>query len=381
MNNDYEIYCGDTIAGLKTRPDNSVHCCVTSPPYYGLRNYGMDGQYGLEPSPEEYVARMVNVFHEVKRVLRDDGTLWLNIGDSYAGSGKGPAGKIKNRAYGPNGMTSHSGLVPRGMKAGDLMGIPWMLAFALRNDGWYLRSDVIWQKNSCLPESVKNRPTKSHEYVFLLTKQRHYYYDYLAIAEPMVSAAHSPGQSKIDASRNDHDRNDRVWGTNGKRNKRSVWSINPQSFSGSHFAVMPEKLAEPGILAGTSAYGCCTTCGASYARVIEDGERLTDEVYNGTAQKDYSAAGVQDASAVKARIMASAVEKVTAGWKPTCTCADQTPVPCIVLDPFTGSGTTGVVAIRHRRKFFGTELNPEYVTIAEGRLNNAILEKQVTLFP
>ena len=225
----WEIKQGDALSVLKTMPDQSINTCITSPPYWGLRDYGVDGQLGLEPTPAEYVANLVEVFREVRRVLRDDGTLWLNLGDSYAGSGKGawdnPSDKVKE-VYVPKSQDyKHMDRVPIGTKPKDLVGIPWMVAFALRTDGWYLRSDIIWHKPNAMPENVKDRPTKAHEYVFLLTKSRKYYYDYDAIKEP---------------TRDGKD----------KRNKRTVWTINTNPFKGAHFAVFPEELVEPCVLAG-----------------------------------------------------------------------------------------------------------------------------------
>lgn len=200
--------------------------CVTSPPYFGLRDYGHDGQIGLEETPEQYVAAMVDVFRHVREILADDGTLWLNIGDSYAGSGKGPAGNL-GKAHNERHMehTRASGLVPEGCKPKDLIGIPWMLAFALRADGWYLRQDIIWSKPNPMPESVKDRCTRAHEYVFLLSKSRTYFFDNLAMQE-----ASNEGE---------------------KRNRRSVWQVATRPYKGAHFATYPPALIEPCILAGS----------------------------------------------------------------------------------------------------------------------------------
>jgi len=274
-----QILVGDVRTRLAEIPDASVQTCITSPPYWGLRDYGQDEQIGLEQSPQEYVDAMVEVFREVKRVLRDDGTVWLNVGDSYAGSGKG-------------------------LKAKDLVGIPWRLAFALQADGWYLRQDIIWAKPNVMPESVRDRCTKSHEYVFLLTKSAKYYYDHIAIKEPVseVSLKRAKSGWKTDrpsAKTSAGGIDVEVMGTRfvnpDGRNKRSVWFIPTASFKGAHFAVMPEKLVEPSVLAGS-----------------REGDT--------------------------------------------------------VLDPFTGSGTVAVVALRHNRKFIGVELNPEYAEIAAERI-------------
>ena len=220
------IINADVIEALKTLPDKSVNCCVTSPPYYGLRDYKVAGQIGLEETPEEYVNKQVEVFREVKRVLKDDGTLWLNIGDSYAA----------NRSYqvhntiGTEGHTYSSGsTVPDGLKAKDLIGIPWKVAFALQADGWYLRQDIIWEKPNCMPESVKDRCTKSHEYVFLLSKSKSYYFDHESIREPSAK--------------------------DGLKNKRSVWTINTKPYKGAHFATFPTDLVKPCVFAGCPVGG------------------------------------------------------------------------------------------------------------------------------
>jgi DNA modification methylase len=284
--------------------DKSVHCCVTSPPYFGLRDYGVDGQLGLEKTPEEYVAGMVAVFREVKRCLRDDGTLWLNIGDSYASASKGSGGPSAKQL-----SNSGSRYAPiklhHGVKDKDLIGIPWMLAFALRADGWYLRSDIIWHKPNPMPESVTDRPTKAHEYVFLLSKSQTYYYDADAIAEqtayPVAADRRASGDYSIGAGRNDGGLHRSGGFVSGNiRNKRTVWTVTTQPYAEAHFATYPPALIEPCILAGC-------------------------------------------------------------------------PVGGVVLDPFTGSGTTGEVAIRNGRSFVGTELNPDYITIAKNRIGNAPL--------
>lgn len=279
------VLVGDVRQRLAELPDCSVQTCVTSPPYWGLRDYGHDGQIGLEQTPHEYVAEMVAVFREVRRVLADDGTLWLNLGDSY-GPGK------------------------------QLQGIPWRVALALQEDGWRLRQDIIWAKPNPMPESVTDRCTKAHEYVFLLTKSDRYLYDAAAIAEPAIHAGHvvkasdpqtakNAAKGKYGATAVGFTQHDTVVGDT--RNRRSVWTVSSKPYAGAHFAVMPEALAEPCILAGSRA-----------------GD--------------------------------------------------------LVLDPFTGSGTVGVVALRHDRDFIGTELNPEYAALAEARIyDDGPLMNAVTL--
>ena len=303
-----KILVGDVRARLKDIETGSVQTCVTSPPYWGLRDYGNDGQIGLETTVAEYVNNMVEVFREVKRTLRDDGTLWLNLGDSYAGSGKGRNldGTVHVSALIAKQGTSAgtvmgnvpSGLVPEGLKAKDLIGIPWRVAFALQADGWYLRQDIIWAKPNPMPESVKDRCTKSHEYVFLLSKSPKYYFDNEAIKEPTVTRDNT-NRDRDSTKLNNVPGRTRMAGlkTNNyeTRNKRDVWTIATKPFKGAHFAVMPEALVEPCILAGSKT-----------------GD--------------------------------------------------------LVLDPFAGSGTVGVVALREGRKFIGAELNPEYAAMAVERI-------------
>ena len=308
----YEIYQGDCLEVLRTLPDESIHCCVTSPPYWGLRDYGVEGQLGLESTPEEYIENMVKVFREVKRVLRKDGTLWLNLGDSYAGSGRGPTGRngIGNQEK-RQGFHSPKVVIPTGLKPKDLVGIPWRVAFALQADGWYLRQDIIWHKPNAMPESVKDRCTKAHEYIFLLTKNSKYYFNSDLIREPNQDKYDGKrGSTKTrtkfqSAMRTMSDKEEmKKYSTQG-RNKRTVWNIPTKPFKEAHFAVFPPALIEPCILAGCPAGG-------------------------------------------------------------------------VVLDPFMGSGTTGMVAAMHQRNFIGFELNPEYCKMAEKRIEPYL--KQQTIF-
>lgn len=302
------ILVGDVIEQLKTLPDQSVNCVVTSPPYWGLRDYGNDGQIGLEATPQEFVNKMVEVFRQVHRVLRDDGTLWLNLGDSYSGSGKGPAGNLGKKHNERWLEKKHSAIVPEGLKPKDLVGIPWRVAFALQADGWYLRQDIIWAKPNVMPESVRDRCTKAHEYIFLLTKSPRYYYDHEAIKEPVSDVSLKRAQSgwksdrpstKTSAGGIDVEKMGTRFVNPKGRNKRSVWFIPTSSFKGAHFATFPTKLIEPCILAGCPEGGT-------------------------------------------------------------------------VLDPFFGSGTTGIVALQHNRKCIGIELNPDYAFMAEKRLEEAM---------
>ena len=304
------ILVGDVHEQLKTIADNSVNCVITSPPYWGLRDYGMTGQLGLEQTPQEYVDSMVQVFHEVFRVLKPEGTLWLNLGDSYASYRDGKATPDTSRGNNdgtlvPKGSAKNrmaSTFVGTGIKHKDLVGIPWRVAFALQADGWYLRQDIIWAKPNPMPESVKDRCTKSHEYIFMFSKSEKYYYDNEAIKEPVVSLTegHQFGGKKYNDLNNPvYDSPGSFYKSNGKRNKRDVWTIPTQPFIGAHFAVMPEAVVEPCILAGCPENG-------------------------------------------------------------------------IVLDPFFGSGTTGFIASKHNRKYIGIELNPEYAKIAEQRIGQVL---------
>jgi len=345
----YQLLQGDCIQVLPTLPAASVHCVVTSPPYFGLRDYGHDGQMGLEPTPSEYVQKLVAVFREVWRVLCDDGTVWLNLGDSYAGSWGNYSGQ--NRGNGSqreitNGSQAHQKAYDGkedwrpptsnkmdGIKPKDLIGIPWMVAFALRADGWYLRSDIIWHKPNPMPESVQDRPTKAHEYLFLLAKSERYYYDSQAIAEPAVTndmrrPYGSQGAWQLDGRPEEQRPNGKLRGKAGKnafrgqgaerknatgpanrdgrdlkdvgtgptRNKRSVWTVATRPYKGAHFATYPIELVRPCILA-------------------------------------------------------------------SC------PVGGVVLDPFNGSGTTGAAAIGSGRQYIGIDINPEYIELAHKRLS------------
>ena len=300
-----QIIFGDALEQLQGLEPESVNTCVTSPPYYNLRDYGTPGQIGTENTPEEYINRLVAVFREVRRVLRPDGTLWVNIGDSYA---------VRSKSQ------------PGGYKGKDLLGVPWMLAFALRSDGWYLRQDIVWNKSNCMPESVKDRCTKSHEFIFLLSKAPKYYFDAEAISEPIAGSStkrylqnlesqrgsdRQPGKSngpmkavlprfggKKYGNRTEVEtrtKSGKVYVPTMRRNRRDVWTVSTASFKGSHFAVFPEKLVEPCVLAGCPEGGT-------------------------------------------------------------------------VLDPFAGSGTAGVVAKRLHRDFLGIEINAEYASMAADRI-------------
>ena len=382
----WEIREGDCLESLRAMPDESVQTCVTSPPYWGLRDYGHGDQLGMEETPDLFVANMVKVFAEVRRVLRDDGTLWLNIGDSYAGSWGNQGRKSERGTQRPiNGEMlspvhdgrypdagSNTGKIPEGanFKAKDLVGIPWLLAFALRADGWYLRSEIIWAKPNPMPESVTDRPTKAHEQVFLLTKSPRYFYDADAVREEgaMVSGESrggSLGRGPVSEPTN------MVAGFNhsgagfvgsGHRNKRTVWTVATQPFSGAHFATFPPKLIEPMILAG-SPPKCCGVCSAPWQRVVE-------RTRSGKVERAGMSAVTtlrNDAAAHEGRIGETSTK--TVGWEPTCEHNDDTG-SSVVLDPFSGSGTTGMVALRHDRSYIGLELNPEYAAMSRNRIRD-----------
>jgi site-specific DNA-methyltransferase (adenine-specific) len=301
----------DAIQHLASMESGSVHCIVTSPPYYNQRNYGHDGQIGLEGTVQEYIDRMVAVLHECRRVLCDDGTLWLNVGDSYGG------GK-------------------------QLLGVPWRLALAAQADGWVLRQDVVWHKPSPMPESVTDRCTKAHEYVFLLAKQADYFFDAEAIKEP----------SEI-----------------GSRNRRSVWRIATKPYAGAHFATMPQELAETCIKAGSSERGRCPHCGSPWVRVTKRTKLLRPRPADYVKRTGAAGTGNSCANTV------AGVAVETLGWRQSCKCEPHEPVPCVVLDPFAGSGTTLAVAKVLGRDSVGIELNPEYIALAEERIAQAGVAK------
>lgn len=302
----WEVRQGDALESLRQMPERSVQVCVTSPPYWGLRDYGHAGQMGLEATPDLYVSGMVALFAEVRRVLRDDGTLWFNLGDSYTSGGRKERDPGQSKIHPAfEGDAFADGLrpdTPLGLKPKDLVGIPWRVAFALQANGWWLRSDIVWSKPNPMPESVTDRPTKAHEYLFLMAKSERYYYNAEAVKEtgvypPGVEATGSLsrfGRDEQLVSANAH-RGTKIPITTGFRNRRSVWTITTQPFADAHFAVMPQQLVEPCILAGS-----------------KPGD--------------------------------------------------------LILDPFAGSGTVGVVALRHGRRFLGLELNPTYADMARRRI-------------
>lgn len=393
-----KILTGDCRDVLKTLPSDSVHCCVTSPPYWGLRDYGVSGQIGLESTFTEFISEMVKVFREVRRVLRPDGTLWLNLGDSYASTPSGAmassglqGGKATQQAFRLATAAKH---VPSGLKPKDLCGIPWRVALALQEDGWWLRQDIIWAKPNPMPESVTDRCTKAHEYLFLLTRSARYYFDAEAIKEPFTG--NPPGERGLKDKPNNSDRRD--GGTvsyrpdSGVRNKRSVWEIDEDEyaqflewkrqqpisssvwkvatspFPEAHFATFPPALVEPCIKAGSSEKGCCGKCGAPWVRT-------TERIDSGKRQKmadgwDTGPGGhgtIHRAGREKGEGDVPVMATVTTGWSPSCQC-NANVIPCTVLDPFGGAGTTALVADRQQRNSIIIELNPDYAAMAERRV-------------
>jgi DNA modification methylase len=377
-------------AGQIPLPDESVHCVITSPPYYGLREYdaqaftfgGKDacahewefgshspqrhgddgsggclgggrlhqsatrigvveheicakcnawrGQLGLEPTPELFLSHMVDIFREVRRVLRDDGTLWLNVGDSYASK--------------------------------NLMLMPHRLVMALQADGWWIRSTIIWHKPNAMPESVRDRPTTDFEYVFLLSKSAHYFYDSDAVREPQTGNAHSRGNGST---------------VPGDRNKRTVWSIPTQSYSGAHFATFPPDLVAPMVKAGTSEGGCCSSCGASYNRVVEKPD-FSQQPRRSTVKAEGEMVSKGNGYLTSAgqawQDWRNANPDRFLGWAPSCECDVGAPLPTVVLDPFAGTGTTVMVATALGRRAIGLDLSSAYLDQARERTGLAALE-------
>lgn len=386
------ILTGDARAVLASLPASSFQTCVTSPPYYGLRDYGVEGQIGLEETPAEYVTRLVDVFGEVRRVLRDDGTLWLNIGDSYAGSwGAGSKRMTPEQEGWRNSITNmpknarRMGAVSAiGIKPKDMFGIPWMLAFALRADGWYLRSDVIWHKLNPMPESTRDRPTSAHEHVFLLAKEERYFYDGEAIKEAVSGGAHDRGsgvnpkaRANAVGAKQNASFSAAVTKRVESRNARNVWSIATEPFSAGrldgweededHHAVMPPALAERCIRAGTSERGACPHCGAPWVRVLGEAEPL-DGRGSGNGFKRPARLTMGGELARGDEIPWTPKERPTVAWSPSCSCQPHDPVPQHVLDPFGGAGTTGLVADRLGRHATLIELKAEYAALARTRI-------------
>lgn len=381
-----KIYQGNALEVLKTFPDNPIDCCVTSPPYWGLRDYGVKGQLGLEKTPEEFVQKLATIFDEVKRVLKPTGTLWLNLGDSYVGGGFGasnyPATNHKWKQK-TNGGTLTKGLgkdrnYSEEYKPKDLVGIPWLVAFELRRRGWYLRQDIIWSKPNPMPESVTDRCTKAHEYIFLLSKSNKYFFDSEAIKTEMECSEHDK-RSRQGRKRFPTELINGIRGNTPDKvyewaNKRSVWSVTTQSFSEAHFATFPENLISDCIKAGTSSEGCCAQCGKPYERVIEKSGGSTGKG-SWTKHEHDSEMGMSAPNTTEAKqLMRNGTYKVkTLGWQPTCKCKMGGGISAsVVLDPFMGAGTTALISKKFGRNYIGIELNPKYISMSEKRLYNEL---------
>ena len=433
------ILQGHVLDVLRTLPEESVHCVVTSPPYWGLRTYGTEpqvwggesdcahswettrvpsgngqvthpmvggtlnvasatrspraslscrnsgawkGELGLEPTPELYVEHLADVFDEVRRVLRSDGTLWLNLGDTYCTHPAGLTGEKRWKAstldVRDRTGAEQAGAIDKrtpGLKEKDLVGIPWRVAFELRRRGWWLRADLIWSKRNPMPEPTRDRPTRSHEYVFLLAKSRRYFYDAEAVREPLRESSlrrlrhHLPNPADNPDYRTKHPKGDfrrfpMLANTDPTgRNLRSVWKIATQPYPGAHFATFPEALPEICIRAGTSEKGACASCGAPYAHVVRgEGGGIGHDWHPvkslamGRGQ-GIAAPGIHDGT----------YRRIDLGFRKRCSCPTERVVPCLVLDPFTGSGTVLAVARRLGRRSVGIDLSPEYVVLARQR--------------
>lgn len=439
---DWGVDLGDARSWGWNLPKNSLSCCITSPPYYGLRDYGtgdweggdlkcehasvsglqgksgqrvdrtftgakpqgpvcsrcgavrIDQQIGLEQTPEEYVEQLVEVFRGVRRALHPTGSLWLDLGDSYAGSwgarGRGPGTETKRRDLEERHGTAspaRSGFSSLGIKPKDVLGIPWMVAFALRADGWYLRQWMPWVKRNPMPESAEDRPGTACEMVFLLTKEPDCFFDMTAVKKPSPEPDRvrrdRMGGNKINATKHS-DGADYKGGTDRNFRSGDLWfdsvgmlfdlhsddetilglDVSTHPYKGSHFAVMPKKLIRPMILAGTSEKGVCPHCGAPWTRQIE---KVREATRPGTGSK-VTGDSLHDGNRDPERHV---TRTKTVGWEPSCQCKDNTLIPAIVGDPFAGSGTVLAVARELGRRAVGCELNRDYLKLIEKRVGGA----------
>jgi len=376
---DATIINGDVLKVLQSMSSESVQCVVTSPPYWGLRDYNVEGMIGLEPTLDEFLAKMVEVFAEVKRVLRKDGTVWLNMGDGYAG----PSSRASNNGRSGFG-NKREAVVNKGagvFKTKDLMLMPSRLAIALQDNGWWIRSEIIWHKPNSMPESCTDRPSSSHEKIYLLTKSSKYFYDADAVRENNHDTyngqrGNSTTRKKMQSKMRTKTTQDQMdyYSTHG-RNLRNVWKIPTQPYKNAHFATFPEALPMKCIMAGTSEKGCCSKCGTPLKRITEKKRIRRDEFkktdpryrpskYNG-AYEGINGKGDAGYSSSK-----------TLGWEPDCECNAETK-PCTVLDIFSGAATTGLVALKLQRKYIGIELNPDYVAMSLKRIEKEATQEKL----
>jgi DNA modification methylase len=371
------LYQGDALATLRTLPDDHFHTCVTSPPYWQLRDYGVTGQMGLEVTIDEYLDNMTAAFEEVRRVLRPDGTAWINMGDCYAANGGHTSQGSTARCYNTKRGLGLLGTQrpPVGLKPKDLIGMPWRLAFALQAIGWYLRRDIIWHKPNPMPESTTDRPTKSHEYLFLMAKSERYYYDSDAIREPAsydypnrsaaakaVNRALNRRREATPVRRQDKIESVTKIHVDETRNKRDVWTVPTKGFEGAHFATYPPDLIKPCILAGTSEKGCCPDCRSPWRRITEKYDTgIRQKMPDGMATYEGGHTRIHKDGREQGRPDNPVMATRTIGWEPTCECNAGNPVPCTVLDIFAGAATTLVTAYHLHRDSVGIELNPKYI--------------------
>ena len=448
------IICGDALLELKKLLGESIDCCITSPPYYSLRDYGVEGQLGLEPTPELYITHLVEVFREVWRVLKKQGVMFLNLGDSYAGSGVHAAHHVNpGISQSARRGCTHSVPVPENLKPKDLIGIPWRVALALQADGWWLRSDIIWAKPNPMPESVagsawvrhqikikgggktgkiiggvehwnsggKNlrqtkwqdcpgcpkclsndgyvlrmsagRPTRSHDYIFLLTKSARYFFDQEAVKERLCKSTIERGYSYKDRE----NYRSKKWGSPdggarpeldkkyipNSRNIRDVWTMATKPYKEAHFATFTLELPERCIKAGTSEKGYCSKCGKPWIRILNKKASTMNIRVRDAKKGILNKKSGFDETATEKEIQNYEKEQmgysITVGWRPSCDCNAGEPAPGLVLDPFFGTGTVGVAAKQLGRNFIGIELKPEYCEMAERRINRITYQPNLAL--
>lgn len=384
-----KLYTGSVSDVLSEHiPLNSIHSVITSPPYWQMRLYGDDvdkNEIGQEKTPEEYIDNLVSIFREIRNRLRNDGTLWLNLGDCYTGGGRGGdhADSLTKKQSSNRGSLIEPVPKVEGLGGKQLLGLPWRVALALQKDGWILRCDIIWHVPNKMPESVRDRPSKAHEYLFLLSKKPVYYYDNFAVMEDASDTSTSGKSKKFGGKYKHNGYQTRLASGNEspvylRRNKRDVWTIPTQPYKGAHFATFPEDLVEPCILAGTSEYGCCKECSTPYDRVVES-ERIPTRPGTNTkvltkGRFDFESSlssqnGKIDHDVVGNRDPLRHISiKNHKGWEKSCKCDTNEIVPCTVLDPFSGSGTTGLVAKRLGRNYIGIDLYKKHTKLAEERI-------------